>query len=157
MAVVLGANHVASWPIRLLGHRKLDELGVPFPRAEEVCRQVLTKKGVPDKDIGFPSEVSVSTLEDTLAVRKLTQGSNSRLLIVTSTYHARRSLMIFRDKLPGAKITAVETPYESFPAVGWKNQDAARNVLLEVAKILFYRIGGGFYAAGSTPKHAVST
>ncbi len=198
MAVVLGANHVASWlstagspakadviivlageparaiygadlyvqgfagkvyisrPIRLPGHRKLDELGVPFPRAEEVYRQVLIKKGVPDKDIGFFGEASVSTLEEALAVRKLTQGSNWRLLIVTSPYHARRTLMIFQDKLPGAKITVVASPYEPFPVDWWKDQNAARNVLLEVVKILFYRLGGGFYAAGSTPEHAVN-
>lgn len=140
-----------SRPVRLLSQRRLDELGVPFPRAEEIYRQVLIKKGVPDKDIGFFGEASVSTLEEALAVRRLTQGRNWRLLIVTSPYHARRTHMIFSDKLPGVKVIVVATPYEFFPVDWWKDQDAARNVLLEVAKILFYRLGGGYYGAANEP------
>jgi len=145
-----------SRPVRLLGQRKLDELGVHFPRAEEIYRQVLIKKGVPEKDIGFFGEASVSTLGEALAVRSLTQGRNWRLLIVTSPYHARRTNMIFRDKLPDAKITVVAAPYEPFPPDWWKNQDAASNVLLEVAKILFYCLGGGFYATANAPNQTVN-
>jgi hypothetical protein len=41
-------------------------------------------------------------------------------------------------------VRIVPTPYDPFPARWWTDQDAARNVLLELAKIAFYRLGGRF-------------
>lgn len=139
-----------SKPVRLPGLRMLDDLGVPFPRSEEIYRQVLIKKGVPDRNISFFGEGSISTLEEALAIRALMRGKNGRLLIVTSPYHTRRTGMIFRDVLPDTGITVLSTTYESFPANWWKDQDTARNVLLEMAKILYYRLGGAFVAHSKT-------
>jgi hypothetical protein len=42
----------------------------------------------------------------------------------------------------------VATPYEPFPREWWKDQDAARHVVLELSKIAFYLLGGQF---SSTP------
>jgi hypothetical protein len=52
--------------------------------------------------------------------------------------------MIFADALPGADIRMIATGYDPFPAAWWKDRDAARNVLLELAKITFYRLGGRY-------------
>lgn len=66
-----------------------------------------------------------------------------KLLVVTSPYHVRRAAMIFRQAYGGAHVV-VGTPYEPFPREWWRSQDAARNVLLELAKITFYLVGGRF-------------
>jgi len=137
-----------SRPIRLPNQRLLDELGVPFPRYEEIDRQILIKKGVPDKAISIFDQAAASTVDEAMFVAKLLGGRNLRLLVITSPYHVRRTRMVFRDLLPGADIRIVATPYEAFPAQWWKSQDAARNVILELAKIVFYLAGGRFHAPG---------
>ena len=139
-----------SRAIRLPGHRLLDEIGVAFPRYEEIDRQVLMKKGVPEGDIFILAGASSSTADEAVNVAKLFERWGARLLLVTSPHHVRRARMVFGDLLPKAELRVVATPYEALPSQWWKNQDAARNVVLELAKILFYFAGGGFHAAGSS-------
>jgi hypothetical protein len=57
--------------------------------------------------------------------------------------------MIFREVVTACAVTAVGTPDEAFPAAWWREQDAARQVLLETAKIIFYKLGGRYSATGS--------
>jgi uncharacterized SAM-binding protein YcdF (DUF218 family) len=135
-----------SRPVRRHREKLLDELGVYFPYAEEVYRQVLLKKGVPDSDIRIFGKSSISTVEEAAAIKELFKGSRKRLLVVTSPYHIRRAKMIFGNVLKDHEIRVVGTPYEPFPQKWWTNQDLARNVILEVVKILFYKLGGRFYS-----------
>jgi hypothetical protein len=41
-------------------------------------------------------------------------------------------------------VHVVASAYEAFPARWWTEQEAARNVLLESAKIVYYKLGGRF-------------
>ncbi len=50
--------------------------------------------------------------------------------------------LLLNDLLPEMKVTVLSTPYEEFPDQWWKGQNAARNVLLELSKIIFYQLGG---------------
>lgn len=59
------------------------------------------------------------------------------------------SWLVNQDPPEKADIRVIATPYEAFPGQWWKNQDAARNVVLELTKIIFYRVGGRFYADDS--------
>jgi uncharacterized SAM-binding protein YcdF (DUF218 family) len=133
-----------SKPIRLHHERLLDELGVISPYAEDIYRQVLLKKGVPDSHIQVFGKSSISTVEEAEAIKELFKGSNKRLLVITSPYHTRRTKMIIRDVLGGYDVKVVATPYEPFPKKWWTDQDSARNVILEAFKILFYKLGGTF-------------
>jgi uncharacterized SAM-binding protein YcdF (DUF218 family) len=134
-----------SRPVRLASLRLLDESGVPFPRYEDIDRQVLIRKGVPENAILVLERPSGSTAEEAINTAKLLAGRRARLLLVTSPYHVRRARMVFRDLLPNAELMVVATPYETFPAKWWQSQDAARSVLLEMTKIVFYLAGGKFY------------
>jgi len=125
-------------------YRLLDQAGIAFPREEEVTREVLLKKGVPAAAIGYFGKDSVSTAAEAQAARALFAGGAPKLLIVTSPYHLRRARMIFTDALPAADIRVIATGYDPFPQAWWKDQNAARNVLLELAKITFYKLGGRF-------------
>jgi uncharacterized SAM-binding protein YcdF (DUF218 family) len=133
-----------SVPAREDQHRLLDEAGVSFPREEEVVREVLLKKGVPASAIEYFGKASVSTAAEAQAARALFATGAPRLLVVTSPYHLRRARMTFSDALPAADIRVIATSYDPFPQVWWKDQSAARNVLLELAKITFYKLGGRF-------------
>jgi uncharacterized SAM-binding protein YcdF (DUF218 family) len=133
-----------SVPARANEYRLLDEAGIPFPRQEEVARAVLLKKGVPAGAIEFFGKDLISTAAEAQAVRKLFPRRAPRLLVVTSPYHLRRTKMIFSDALPAADIRVIATDYDPFPQAWWKDRDAARNVLLELAKISFYQLGGRY-------------
>ena len=133
-----------SVPAREDQLRLLDEAGIAFPREEEVMRQVLLKKGVPAGAIGFFGKDSISTAAEAQAARALFAQPASRLLVVTSPYHLRRTRMTFKDALPGADIRVIATGYDPLPQAWWKDQSAARNVLLELAKITFYQLGGRY-------------
>lgn len=135
-----------SKAVRLNSFRLLDDLGVFYPRQEEIYRQVLLKKGVPDEVISLVGSESISTADEALVVQKSLPDEVESLLVITSPYHIRRVEMIFNDALPGITITVLATPYEEFPDQWWKDQNAARNVLLELSKIIFYQLGGRFHS-----------
>jgi uncharacterized SAM-binding protein YcdF (DUF218 family) len=133
-----------SVPVRANEHRLLDEAGIPFPRQEAIAREVLLKKGVPAGAIEFLGKDLISTAAEAQAVRRLFPGRAPRLLVVSSPYHLRRTKMIFTDTLPAADIRVIASSYDPFPQSWWRDRDAARNVLLELAKIVFYRLGGRY-------------
>ncbi len=133
-----------SAPVRERQYRILDEAGIPYPREEEVAREVLLKKGVPASAIELLGKNLVSTAAEAQAARALFAGRAPRLLVVTSPYHLRRARMIFSDALPAARIRMLATSYDPLPSSWWKDQSAARNVLLELAKIAYYKLGGRF-------------
>lgn len=133
-----------SAPVREDQHRLLDEAGIPFPLEEDVVRQVLMKKGVPASAIELLGKDLISTADEAQAARSVFAKRAPRLLVVTSPFHLRRARMIFSDALPAADIRMIATSYDPFPSSWWKDQSAARNVLLELAKISFYQLGGRY-------------
>jgi len=133
-----------SVPAREDQQRLLDEVGIPFPREEEIVRQVLLKKGVPAGAIAYLGRDLISTAAEADAARQLYGKGTPRLIVVTSPYHLRRARIIFSDVLPAADIRVIATGYEPLPPAWWKDQNSARNVLLELAKIGFYQLGGRY-------------
>ena len=133
-----------SAPAREHQYQVLDEAGIPYPREEEVVREVLVKKGVPANAIDLLGNNLISTAAEAQAARAVFAGRAPRLLVVTSAYHLRRARMIFADSLPAARIRMIATSYDPLPSSWWKDQNAARNVLLELAKIAYYKLGGRF-------------
>ena len=107
-------------------------------------RQVLLKKGVPAGAIAYLGRDLISTAAEADAARQLYGKGTPRLIVVTSPYHLRRARIIFSDVLPAADIRVIATGYEPLPPAWWKDQNSARNVLLELAKIGFYQLGGRY-------------
>lgn len=126
----------------------LDELGIVLPRGEEIDIRVLERAGVPRDRIAIFGTASLSTYEEGKVLGGLYAGTSPRLLVVTSPYHVRRARMILDSALPNAKLSVVATPYEVFPERWWTSQDAARDLLLEIAKLAFYGVGGRFTSPG---------
>jgi uncharacterized SAM-binding protein YcdF (DUF218 family) len=138
---------LVSRPDRTARERMLDAMVVTFPRAEDIDSRVLQKLGVPAASIAYFGEASLSTFDEARALRSRFEGARPRLLVVTSPYHVRRARMILSAAMPHAELVVVATPYEPFPQRWWTSQDAARDLLLESAKLGFYLLGGRFSSA----------
>lgn len=127
--------------------RKSDALlaanGIVLPRSEELFRRVLLARGVPEAAIRTFGRDLSSTRAEAEAVRAELAGS-AKLLVVTSPYHLRRARMIFREALPGRELRFIGSRYEAFPRRWWTDQDAARAVVLETAKLAYSLAGGHF-------------
>lgn len=139
---------LVSRPAHSERERMLDELGIVLPRGEEIDIRVLEQAGVPRDQIAIFGTASLSTFEEGKVLGGLYAGTSPRLLVVTSPYHVRRARMILESALPTAQISVVATPYEAFPERWWTSQDAARDLLLEIAKLTFYGVGGRFTSSG---------
>lgn len=125
----------------------LAPLGIRLPPKEEIYEQTLRAMGVPAEAMRRLGSRSLSTAEEAQeAQRAFAPGM--RLLLVTSPFHVLRSRLIFGDALHGRgiQVAVVAVPQEKFPDRWWTSQDAAREVLLEWAKIVFYLGGGRFRA-----------
>lgn len=140
-----------SRPVREHGLKLLDDFGVFMPRVEDIYRQVLLKKGVPDFSIHFLEGNAVSTVDEAITIRNKYIDQNVNLLIITSPFHIRRAELIFKREFSGSgiKFIVLGTPYESFTEKWWNDQDSARNVILETTKIIFFLTGGRFYSGAS--------
>lgn len=135
-------------PVQSSGDRKIRDSGIAFPREEELTVQILMKEGVPQAALRFYGPTK-STAEEAEVLARTFSKKPCSLLVVTSPYHTRRARMIFRDVVTECSVTVVGTPDEAFPAAWWGDQDAARQVMLETVKILFYKLGGRYSAADS--------
>lgn len=124
--------------------RLLDNEGIAFPNMDDISRQILMKKGVPADAIAWLAKDMVSTAAEAQAAKALVARGERRILVITSPYHTRRTGIIFHHTMPEADIRIVATRFEEFPEKWWADQQAARNVLLEVAKLAFYALGGRF-------------
>lgn len=148
-----GLQVYASKPAPEAWEKDVAALGIPLLREDGLYRSILIKKGVPPAHIVFFGP-SLSTAQEAEHVRTLFADKQCSVLVVTSPYHVRRTRMIFSDALPSCRVSVVGVPYESFPDHWWSSQEAARNVLLEIAKIFYYKAGGRFRTseAGEQPK-----
>ncbi|MBM3347947.1 MAG: YdcF family protein, partial [Betaproteobacteria bacterium] len=128
---------IITAPRREAGYRKLDEIGVPSPRQEQLSRDALVRLGVPDSAIRTVGNELHSTAAEAAVIRDaLAPGST--LLIVTSPYHTRRAGLVFAERFPAPGIRMLPDPGEPLPRRWWTDQDAARKVLMEFAKTLFF-------------------
>lgn len=105
----------------------------------------LQSAGVPSANIESLAPVMRSTYEEARLLREYTQARGLRsLLVVTSGYHTRRALWIFRRVFEGSGVhvgiapvaPGAETPA---PATWWFHADGWRWVAGEYVKIVIYR------------------
>jgi uncharacterized SAM-binding protein YcdF (DUF218 family) len=121
----------------------LAEHGIALPRSEDLFLRVLLERGVPAAAIHTLGRNLPSTRAEAETVRAELAGS-PKLLVVTSPYHIRRTRMIFTDALPGRELRFVSSRYEPYPVRWWTDQTTAGDVMNELAKTLFYLMGGRF-------------
>lgn len=136
-----------SKPVVLGEEKFIRNLGIRRLYQWELLREILLKKGVPQKNFEFFGEGNVSTIEEAEKLREKLGPSlkeGKRLIVVTSPLHTLRAGIIFRDVMPEAEIIMTSTPYDKPPQKWWKNFRSAQFVVMEAAKIIFYKAGGAF-------------
>lgn len=131
---------------------RLEALGIRLASPLEVQRRILAAKGVPESAIEVLPGQSLSTADEGEKIAARYGKAGARVLAVTSPSHVRRARMILADALEdrGAALAVCATP-EAFPDAWWRSQDAAREVLLEWAKIAFWLGGGRYQASAKAP------
>lgn len=136
---------LVSKPIVYTETQAVRKLDPTFPYQWEVFKKLLLAKGVPEKDFSFFGSANVSTVEEAEELAKIISPNIKSLIIVTSPLHTRRAGIIFRKELPqSTKIIMTSPPYDTIPKQWWKNYRTAPYVLLEIAKTLYYELGGAF-------------
>jgi uncharacterized SAM-binding protein YcdF (DUF218 family) len=135
-----------SRPARERSAQQLEELGIVLPSEQDIQRQILLRKGVPAGDIEFFGTGSLSTIEEAFALRERVAGAPQGLIIVTSPAHVRRAGITMNDTLTAQDVNlqVVGTPYEHFDPLWWRDQNSARAVILECAKLVHYMFGGRY-------------
>ncbi|XPV77330.1 MAG: YdcF family protein [Desulfovibrio sp.] len=130
--------------------------GIPQLTQEEKYTKILRYKKVPQEALRYFGNGSVSTYEEGLELKQLFGDKPVQLLVVTSTYHARRAEFILSNMLPNAQITITSAPDDIIPLEWWKERDIAAQVVLETAKTMYFLLGGGFTEAQDKPAVTVA-
>ncbi len=127
---------------------RLEALGIRIPGALDIHRRILQAKGVPAGKVELLGKPALSTADEAASIAARFGKRGHRLIVVTSPSHVQRARLVIERALEGrgVELAVCATPYETFPDAWWSSQDAARDVLLEWAKILFYLGGGRFRA-----------
>jgi uncharacterized SAM-binding protein YcdF (DUF218 family) len=114
---------------------------IRWPWFDDVARILLRNRGVPDDAIRLLGNDLLSTVAEAREAARVLGPRAGTLLVVTSPYHVHRARKVFSDHLPAARILVVASGEEPLPARWWTDQESARNVLLELAKLVFYKLG----------------
>ncbi len=117
------------------------------PYFHEITSRELQRLGVPATDIEvIPTPVS-STSEEAAVMRQYCEGKNIRsVVIVTSAYHSRRALTIFRSAFASGGVTVgvlpVPTGWQSpHPSIWWLSPRGWEVVAGEYVKFVTSKFG----------------
>jgi uncharacterized SAM-binding protein YcdF (DUF218 family) len=123
------------------GETRVRGLGIALPRETEINHAILLKKGIPEKAIRFYGQDVNSTSDEAGALAREFGGRGKTILLVTSRFHARRARLIFRRRLPGARVIVCPTPYEIFDRRWWRHKNLCLNAVSELLKLANYLAG----------------
>ena len=111
----------------------------------ELVRQEAIWQGVPESQILLSDEIVTSTYAEIRSVQQWaeTRGFDS-VLVVTSTYHTRRTALMLRDVFSDSDIrvqiaSAADDEYQ--PESWWKTEAGARLTWTEYLKLGLYLVG----------------
>lgn len=111
----------------------------------ETNRRALLSGGVPEDRITIERE-SKSTLENADFAKPLLEAAGvRRVLLVTSSFHARRALATFQQRIPGIAFGVTTS------RIGWWDTPSGRNQEDEWARIEMWKIPAYWIFHGITP------
>jgi uncharacterized SAM-binding protein YcdF (DUF218 family) len=112
-------------------------------RRTEVARQFLDS--LPEVDAARIQLCEIdahSTRDEARAAEACLRAAGAHdVLIVTSDYHTRRALVIYRHELPGYRFSVAATRDPSqFGTPWWTHREWAKNFLIETVKLAWFQI-----------------
>jgi uncharacterized SAM-binding protein YcdF (DUF218 family) len=118
--------------------------GVDLPSRVDLARQLLAGLGVPDEAVLIPARLHDNTAEEAVTLRELAVEHRwQRVIVVSSAYHLRRTLLACRRELrgTGVELVARATRYdESTPDRWWRRRSDIRWVVSELTKLAAYAL-----------------
>lgn len=127
-----------------------DELrarGIRLPREIDVHRDAMIQLGIPATAIEIMPHGYDNTADEAAGVRTIARSRGwTRLIVVTSKYHTRRSLFAFERELRGSgiEVQVRGSRYDRAQPDGWwQNRSDLRFVVSELQKLAAYRLGLG--------------
>ncbi len=111
----------------------------------DLAIQFATRRGAPKELlVPFPMKARSTMAEAQIVDRELRRRQVHKALIVTSTYHTRRTRSVFRRYgSPGIQYVVVAAPDQDFEPQGWwLSRDAEKLVFLEYVKLFNWWLGG---------------
>lgn len=130
-----------GWAPRLIfSGAALDKSG---PSNAAVMREQAIKQGVPEAVITI-EEQSETTKENAEKTKDILVDENIHsAIVVTSSYHMKRTLLEFRDRAPNVNFRAHPTSTDSQWSVWWWTTPYGWYLALsEITKIILFYIGG---------------
>lgn len=129
--------------------RRPEQVDGILPETAEVIRRVLIARGVPENRIHLLEGASDKTMDDArLVARFLKEFPDSRMGVITSDYHTRRTRFVFQKVFPDRlqRLSVFSVPSEQFEmAHWWKSSRGTRVILSEFLKLGLY---WGWYGRG---------
>lgn len=129
------------------GADQLSPYGITLENTSSVFQRTLIQLGVKPEDIEILPQTTASTQEEAIAFRDYLSkhADYQQVLLVTSSYHSRRTTLIFEKAIsksnPDFKIVSVPSRYTGFNAEKWwENRDNAKMVVLEYVKLLNFML-----------------
>lgn len=149
------ALYKAGYVRKVLLTRPSDRFLVPADEGDvnRTTKAILKARGVPDVDVIELDRVVESTYDEALALEPILQREpQAVVVVVTSTYHARRSLWAFQHAWPAAaeRLHLFAVPTDGFaPDDWWQTEAGLTTYLREYARLAFYhfRYGRGVMVA----------
>ncbi|MDY0102516.1 MAG: YdcF family protein [Lentimicrobium sp.] len=125
------------------GAEQLTPYGIQLENTSSIFKRTLIQLGVKAEDIEILPQTTSSTQEEAIAFREFISKNTDyqRVLLVTSSYHSRRTFFIFEKAIkqsnPDFTVVSVPSRYTAFDAEKWwKKRDNAKMVVLEYLKLL---------------------
>ena len=115
----------------------------------ERAKDAVRDAGIPEQRLIILPQRVTSTYDEAVAIRGFAEKAGiRRILVVTSPYHSRRALWVFRRVLEPAGVeVGIDSPPpgEQSPSPGtwWLSRTGWRSVALEYVKLVYYRIKHG--------------
>ncbi len=117
-------------------------LGITLPSDPQFIKNTAVRLGVSPEEIFFIDEPVTSTYQEAEAVKRyMKKNGKKSVVLVTSPYHTRRALYIFRRVLgpEGIDVFVRPTKYDGFdPDKWWMDRRQARNTVFEFQKLVLY-------------------
>jgi uncharacterized SAM-binding protein YcdF (DUF218 family) len=118
--------------------------GVRYPREGDLARDAMVALGVPAETVTVLPNGVDNTAQEARALLDVSGGQVTRIIVVTSPYHTRRTRLAFRRAFRGTAVSLVVrgTRYSrSDPAHWWRRREDIRYVMNELPKFLAYVAG----------------
>jgi uncharacterized SAM-binding protein YcdF (DUF218 family) len=124
---------------------ELRKYGIRLLENHEETMAVLKVLKVPDAGVEIVDGYNGSTVDEARRIKDYAlQRGVKRVIVVTSSYHSRRSRMIFRRvfKGTGIQISLRPAPEHSHfdSRQWWKSREEAKAVFLEYQKLVYYAL-----------------